>query len=115
MFKLFKSFGWAASGLRAVWREEPNFRIEIAFAILVILLGAIFDISRIDWIFLIIAIAMVLCGEIVNTAIEDLCNKVESGHDKVIGHIKDIMAGFVLLSSLASAAIGIIIFSKYIF
>ena len=54
----------------------------------------------------------VLAAEIVNTAIEDLCNKVEPNTDSVIGKIKDTMGGFVFIVALGSAIIGVMIFSR---
>lgn len=50
-------------------------------------------------------------GEIVNTAIEDICNKIEPNQNPVIGKIKDTMAGYVLVSSVAALIAGIILFS----
>lgn len=113
MNKLIKSFGWAISGVRTVWLEEINFRIEIAVALLVVAGGIYLNFSKIEWAFIIVCISAVLSTEILNTAIEDLCNKVEPNTDSVIGKIKDMMAGFVLVISFASVIVGTIIFSRY--
>lgn len=110
MKKLLLSFTWAKNGLRTVWFEERNFRIEISIGLIVILFGIFSDLSRIDWALLWIAIVMVLCSEIINTAFEDICNKIEPKNDPVIGKIKDIMAGFVSVSCIGAVFIGIIVF-----
>ncbi len=110
MSTLKQSFGWAIHGLKTVWKEEKNFRIEVIIAIIVILFGMIRELDSTDWAFLWIAIVMVLGAEIVNTALEDVCNKVEPKNDPVIGKIKDIMAGFVLISCIGAVFIGIIVF-----
>lgn len=110
MQKLIKSFGWAKNGIRTVMKEERNFRIQIIIAVLVVLAAIIKGINGIDWALLIIAIAMVLGAEILNTAVEDTCNKIEPNTDPTIGKIKDIMAGFVLVSSVAATLIGLIVF-----
>ncbi|MEI6479125.1 MAG: diacylglycerol kinase [bacterium] len=48
-----------------------------------------------------------------NTAIEDLCNKVEPEHDPAIGKIKDTMAAFVFVSSIGVSILGILIFAHH--
>lgn len=114
MNKLIKSFGWAMNGLRTVWREEVNFRIEVGIAAVVIIKAFYLKFSVLEWVIIVGCIGAVLSAEMVNTAIEDLCNKVEPNTDPVIGKIKDIMGGFVLLVCIASAAIGLMIFSTYL-
>ena len=69
-----------------------------------------FHFSFIETAFCVIAIIIVLCAEIINTAIEDLCNKVEPNQDPVIGKIKDIMATFVLLSVIGAVVLGYLVF-----
>lgn len=113
MNKFLKSFRFAVDGVRTVWREEFNFRIEVGISASVIALGVYLGIMTIEWLFIVVAIGMVLSAEVVNTVIEDLCNKIEPKNDPVIGKIKDMMAGFVLIASLASLIIGLVIFSKY--
>jgi diacylglycerol kinase len=50
-----------------------------------------------------------------NTAIEKICNKITIEKDKDIKVIKDISAGFVLISALFSLVVGAIIFLPYLF
>lgn len=114
MNKLLKSFEWAISGIRSVWREELNFRTETAAALLVVAGGIYLNFSKLEWAFIIVCISAVLSSEILNTAVEDLCNKVEPSTDSAIGKIKDMMAGFVLIVSATSVFIGIMVFSNHI-
>lgn len=113
MKKLLRSFKWAINGIRAVWHEEVNFRIQVAVATIVVALGIWLHFSRLEWIIIVGCISAILSAEMVNTAIEDLCNKVDSSIDPTIGKIKDIMGGFVFVVSLGSTIIGAIIFSNY--
>lgn len=107
--KTFNSFGFAWNGLKTVWREERNFRIETVFAILVLFLVFYFKFSFIESSLCVVAIIMVLSAEILNTAVEDLCNKVEPNHDPIIGKIKDIMGGFVLVSVIGACIIAVLV------
>lgn len=113
MQKLFKSFGWAMNGLCTVWREEMNFRIELFVGLAVVALGFYFKLELIEWVVIVGCITAVLSAEMVNTAIEDLCNKVEPNTDPVIGKVKDIMGGFVFTVALGVAIVGALIFSRF--
>jgi len=110
MQPLFKSFRWAFNGLRTVWKEEQNFRIETFIGALVLFFGFLASFSPIEYALLVIAITFVLLAEIVNTAIEDLATKIEQREDAVIGKIKDIMAGFVLVAVFGAVLLGVAVF-----
>ena len=115
MGKLLRSMSWAKKGLLTVLKEEDNFQVEILISIAVIVLGVIVHLSQIEWIFICISITIVLSAEIINTAIEDLCNKIEPNQDETIGKIKDMMAAFVLTLCIGSVIIGIVIFTPHFF
>lgn len=113
MQRIIKSFGWAMNGIRTAWLEEVNFRIELLFAFGVAILGIYLGFSILEWIIIIGCITIVLAAEMINTAIEDLCNKVEPNTDPMIGKIKDIMGGFVFIVVLGVVIIGVMVFFPY--
>lgn len=113
MRKVLQSFNWAMNGLHAAWREEVNFRIEVILALSVIVGGVYLGFSKLEWVIIIECIVAVLTAELVNTAVEDLCNRVEPNTDPVIGKIKDIMGGFVFVVVLGAGIIGFMVFSNY--
>jgi diacylglycerol kinase len=115
MTKLIKGFGFAIQGIRHCFATEFNFRIHITVTILVITGGVYYQISSKEWIILAWSICGVLAFELLNTAVEKLCNLVYPGHHEGIGKIKDMAAAAVLLSSLAAAISGVIIFLPKIF
>jgi diacylglycerol kinase len=111
---IINSFWHALNGIKTVFQEERNFKIEIVAGVLVLFTAFLFKFTYTELLFYVIAIILVLISEILNTAIEDLCDKVEPQHDKVIGKIKDIMAGFTLVSSIGAFAIGVIVFLNHL-
>jgi len=115
MNRTMKSFGWAMSGLRTAWREEINFRIEVVVAFVVVVSGTYLGFGKLDWVIIAGCVTAVLASEMVNTAIEDLCNKVEPNTDPVIGKIKDLMSGFVFMVALGTTIVGGIVFSNYFY
>ncbi len=93
---ILKSFIYAIRGLKTVWNEERNFRLETVASVLVLLLAYFYRFSYFETIAVVIAVVLLLGAEILNTAIEDICNKVEPKQDEVIRKIKDTAAAFVL-------------------
>lgn len=113
MSRFLKSFNDALGGLKTVWLEERNFRAEIVIAIAVVFFIFYFNFSYIEAVFGILSIVLVLAAEIVNTVVEDLCDKIDPNYNKTIGKIKDVMASFVFVNVLGAAVIGAIVFINH--
>ena len=107
---LLKSFGFAAEGIRTEFKKGRNFRIQILIGIIALILGAIFKISPTEWFDLIIVIASVLILELINTAVEAIVDMVSPDINPKAKIAKDVSAGAVLVASIASVAVGILIF-----
>ena len=110
MKKIVKSFTYAFNGLKLCFASEVNFKIHLLSAILVLLLGVVFRISSTEWLAIIFCIAFVTALEMINTAIEKLCDVVNAAFDPGIKKVKDITAGAVLVAAVGSLVIGVIIF-----
>jgi diacylglycerol kinase len=83
--------------------------------VVVIFLGFYFNVSQSEWLWLVLAIGIVLIIEVVNTAIEKLVDIQFPTLNPKAGIIKDIAAAGVLLAAATALIIGAIIFYKYIF
>ena len=110
-----RGFGYALKGLRIASREESNFRVQIILGSLAILAGIFLHITRIEWLFVIGAAGLVLTAELLNTALEELCDMLKPTHDPHVAKIKDLSAGAVFAASVTALLIGCIIFLPYIF
>jgi len=110
MKKRIKSFQYAVHGLRVLFYEEPNARIHLLAAILVLLTGLIFRLSSIEWLFVFTSIALVFICEIVNTAIENLCDFVSPEKHELIKKSKDLAAAAVLVAALFALVTALVIF-----
>ncbi len=104
------SFKFAFEGIFSFFKTEHNAWIHCVAAVVVIAGGFIFKVNSTEWCWLIVAIALVMITEMLNTAIEILCNVVSSEIHPKIKKIKDISAGAVLISALAAIAIGMFVF-----
>ena len=107
---MFKAFDCAFAGLKYATRHEHNVRIELVCACLALCAGFIITISPLEWCIIILCISSVLFLEIINTAIEKLCDRVHAGYDASIGLIKDLSAAAVLVASVAALVSGAIVF-----
>jgi diacylglycerol kinase len=110
----FKSQGYARNGLKLIFKNERNFRIDLVFAILVIIAGFLFRVSHMDWIALSLVISMVFIAETINSAIEALCDTVSVEYKVNIKYAKDVSAGAVLVSAVVSIITGLIVFLPYL-
>ncbi|AXB77167.1 diacylglycerol kinase family protein [Novosphingobium sp. P6W] len=102
-----KSFIFAGCGLRSLVQGEHNARLHLAASLIVVAAGLVLRVSAADWRWLVLAIAMVWLAEAFNTAIEDICDRINPEFDPAIGRIKDLAAGAVLVASIAAALIGL--------
>ncbi len=113
--RLVKSFGYAFKGFLKSFKEEPNMKIHVMMAFLVIICGFIFKVSHLEWIVLLFAIGLVIGAELLNTAIENLVDLVCKERNAQAGLIKDVSASFVLVLAIISAIVGLIIFLPKLF
>ena len=108
--KLIKSFAYAWAGIRSCFQSEKNFRIHSALSIIVLVFSIVFKISTIEWMAVCFCIAFVIIMEMLNTAIEKLCNVVHKEMHPGIKRVKDMAAGAVLVAAFFSLITGIVIF-----
>lgn len=108
--KIINSFKYAFEGIKSSLKTERNMKIHFSMMILVIVAGILLDISTYEWMICIILFGMVIGGELVNTAIEEVTDLVTTEINPKAKLAKDIAAGAVLIMAITSAIIGLIIF-----
>ncbi|HYK44399.1 MAG TPA: diacylglycerol kinase family protein [Parafilimonas sp.] len=105
----------AFHGIIDFFRLERNGRIQGLITIIVLLASAVLRLTSIEWIVVLLCICAVLGLEMVNSALEHLCNLVQRDFHPLVKKIKDVSAGAVLVASIISVVIGLIIFIPKIF
>lgn len=78
--------------------------------VLVAISGVVLHISAVEWLFAAGCCMLVLSMELLNTAIENVCNLVSTDFHPLIKIIKDTAAASVLVSAMGSVVTGVIIF-----
>lgn len=105
-----RSFLYAFRGLFDLVREEGHARVHLIASLLVISAGIFFQISWNEWLAVILSIGMVFSAEAFNSALEGLSDRISYEPDEKIRRAKDISAAAVLISAIAAAAVGLVIF-----
>lgn len=113
--KRANSFRYAFQGLADLLRSQPNARVHLAAAVAAVGAGFFFKIDGTEWVAVVLCIALVFAMEAVNTALEYLTDLVSPDFHPLAGKAKDAAAAAVLLTAVAAAAVGMLIFLPKIF
>jgi diacylglycerol kinase (ATP) len=105
-----KSIGFAVKGAIKLITTEHSVMVQSSLAVLMIIAGFYFHISREEWIMQILAFGLVLSIESLNTAVEKMADFIHPEFHSKIGFIKDIAAGAVMFAAMAAIAVGLLIY-----
>ena len=108
-----RSFKYAFQGIFKALVEEPNFRVQVIILVISVMLGAHFNITNTEWSLLILSMGLLLMAEVLNTVVEDTIDFFIKDFDEGVKVIKDLSAGFVLITAVTSLVILILIFWPY--
>jgi diacylglycerol kinase len=106
---LLRSFRFSLEGVSYVIRTQRNARIELAIGIAIVVLAAWLRVTAIEWAVLVLAMALVLALEALNTAIELAVTLASPELDPLAKAAKDVSAAMVLIAALASIVVGLVI------
>ena len=112
--KQLRSFKFAWKGIMTCAGHEQNITFHLIAATAVVIAGFAFRITPVEWMIALICIGMVITAELFNSAIERLVDLVSPEWNKIAAEVKDIAAGAVLVSAIAAAIVGVIIFVPYL-
>ncbi len=108
---VLSSLEFALTGIVTAVQEERNLKSHLFSALLASIAGLIFRISAMEWLFLLLAIFLVITFEIVNSAIENVVDLASDYHFSMLAKkAKDMAAGAVLVISGYAVLTGLIIF-----
>jgi diacylglycerol kinase (ATP) len=106
---VFQSFNYAIEGVIHALRTQRNMRIHFATAAGVLVLAFVYNVTRLELIALLIAIAFVLIAEMVNTAVEATIDLSTPSFDPLAKIAKDLAAGAVLIAAINAIAVGYLV------
>ena len=111
---LLSSFGYAFAGLWHLLSTQRNAKIHVVLGLAAAALGLLLGIDRYEWLALIVTITIVLAAEGINTAIEAVVDMVAPEYHPLAKIAKDVGAGTVLLTAIASVVVGLVLFLPHL-
>ncbi len=109
-----RSFRYAIAGVLRMIRCQHNAWIHCLATIIVLVAGVFFQLTRLEWCWIILAIAIVWTAEALNTAFEFLADAASPNFHPTVRDAKDVAAGAVLITAVAAAVIGGIVFWPHV-
>ncbi|QHT60297.1 diacylglycerol kinase family protein [Paenibacillus lycopersici] len=114
MRRFLRSVAFAWGGIRSASGSQANMKIHLAAAVLVNAAGLLLGLSRAEWLAVIIVQGMVLAAELMNTAVEHVVDLASPQPHPLAKAAKDTAAGAVLVTAIAAAIVGLIVFWPHV-
>jgi len=111
---LRKSFKYALNGIFTALSICRNLKIHYLLALIAIIAGIYFDITRVELAVILLTITLVVTLEMMNTAIEKVVDLLTEKYHILALIAKDIAAGAVLIASIVAFIIGALIYGPHI-
>lgn len=102
-------FRCALQGIEDAFSTQRHLRIHVVVAGFVALCGLLLGLPAIDLALLLMAVALVIITELLNTAVELTVDLASPTVHPIAGRAKDIAAAAVLIAALVASAVGIIV------
>ncbi len=109
-----KSFKYAFAGISILIKSQHNAWLHAVATLVVCFAGFYFQLTALEWRWLVLAIILVWAAEALNTAIEFLADAVSPDHHPLVAKSKDVAAAAVLIAALGAVIIGLLIFIPHI-
>jgi len=108
--KTLESFNNAITGIIDTVRTERNMKIHLISALGVLIVSFFFDISKYEFLILVVTITMVIAAELINTAIEATIDMTTNYYHPLAKIAKNAAAGAVLIAAISAVLVGYVIF-----
>jgi diacylglycerol kinase (ATP) len=108
--KVWRSFHHAFEGIMYATRTQPNMRVHLVIAALVLSATLVLRLERSYVIATVVLVTLVLSLELVNTAVEAIVDLLTVAHHPLAKTAKDAAAGAVLIAAVGAAIAGYLIF-----
>ena len=108
--RYYKSLMHAIDGIIYAIKYEHNMIIILCAAIVAVISGLVFNISSVEWFFVILIIGLVAAAEMINTAIEATIDLVTTKTHPLAKIAKDTASSATLILSITAFIGALIIF-----
>jgi len=103
-----RGFAWALS-------SQANLRVHFLAAVVVLIGALLLRFSVLEFVGLVLCIAIVIAAELFNTTLEVLIDYAWPEHHPMIGRAKDVAAAAVMMAAAGAAVVGVLLFARHLF
>ncbi|UVI32142.1 diacylglycerol kinase [Paenibacillus spongiae] len=114
MQRFIRNAGYAVAGIVHAVKTQRHMKFHLVAAAVAVTTGAACQLSRVEWIMLILVIAMVIAAELLNTAVEAVVDLASPERHPLAKAAKDTAAAAVLVTAVAAAVVGLLLFGPRI-
>lgn len=107
---VIEAFKNATNGIKYVFKNEHNYRIQVVFSIIAILMGIILEINFLEFSIIFVLIALVFLAEFVNSITETVVDMYTEEYNERAKIAKDVAAGTAMLMAIISVIVGMLIY-----
>ena len=105
---------YSVNGIFSYAKEGKSIVIYIFCSIIEIILGFVYHVNGLEWILIICILGFILSIELINTAIEKVCDAVTKEYNPLIKIAKDCGSGATFVVFIVAIILNIIIFAPKI-
>ncbi len=109
---LYHATKWSIAGLKAAWKYEQAFRIEMFASLFVLPLAFLLGETHIEKVLLCASWFLVLIVELLNSAVEAAVDRIGTDHHELSGRAKDLGSAAVFMSNIIFAITWILLIFK---
>jgi len=96
----YKSVQYAIAGIRLFFSRDVHGRLHLILSLIAIGISLICGLNAWEWLFILLALTLVIVSEMFNTCIERIMDYMQKDYDPRIRIIKDVSAGAVLVAAI---------------
>ncbi len=104
-----QKFSHALRGIRVGIHNQNSFYVHFPAALAVIAMAAWLQVSKAEWLTLVLCITIVLSAEFFNSAIEHLARAITREENPEIRDALDVASGAVLVAAIGAAVVGLLV------
>lgn len=108
-----RSANFAIEGILQAAKTQKHLRYHFYIAAFVLMASYILGVTKSEFLFISLAVIIVLVAELLNTAVEAIVDLLSPEHHEKAKQAKDIAAGAVLITAFGAVVIGYIILFPY--
>ncbi len=111
---ILKAVLYSWDGFKIAWTQEKAFRIETVVIAVFLPIGIWMGQTMVEWALLIGSSMLVLITELLNSAVENVVNRISTDHHILSKQAKDLGSAAAAVSQLTAAIIwGLIVYARF--